>query len=71
MTISKATQTAHSGDTVIVHEGEYRECVSPVFSGDSAYERITYTSADGEKVIIKGSEVIKGWKKKKAHGRWK
>lgn len=69
LTISKATQTAHSGDTVIVHEGEYRECVSPVFSGDSAYERITYTSADGEKVIIKGSEVIKGWKKEE--GTWK
>ena len=63
LTISKATRIVRSGDTVIVHEGEYRECVSPVFGGDSAYERITYTSADGEKVIIKGSEVIKGWAK--------
>ena len=63
LTISKAARTARSGDTVIVHEGEYRECVSPVFGGDSTYERITYTAAEGEKAVIKGSEVIKGWAK--------
>ena len=32
-TISKAAKVAESGDTVIVHEGEYREWVKPEHSG--------------------------------------
>ena len=32
-TISKAAKVAMAGDTVIVHEGEYREWVKPENSG--------------------------------------
>ena len=60
-TISKAAKVAETGDKVIVHEGEYREWVKPEHSGYSNISRITYEPAQGEKVVIKGSERIQGW----------
>lgn len=60
-TISKAAQLAEAGDTVIVHEGVYREWVKPLHGGDSNEKRIVYRAAEGEKVVIKGSEEISGW----------
>jgi hypothetical protein len=60
-TISKAAQVAETGDKIIVHEGEYREWVKPEHSGYSNISRITYEAAEGEKVVIKGSERIQGW----------
>ncbi|MFR9553856.1 MAG: right-handed parallel beta-helix repeat-containing protein [Rikenellaceae bacterium] len=62
-TISKAAYVAIAGDSVIIHEGTYRERVSPANGGTTPARRITYTAAPGEKVYIKGSEVVKGWKK--------
>ncbi|MFD1065715.1 right-handed parallel beta-helix repeat-containing protein [Oceanobacillus locisalsi] len=61
LTINKAASIATAGDKVIVHEGEYRECVDPKNSGLSNLRRITYEAAKGEKVVIKGSEHIKNW----------
>jgi alpha-L-arabinofuranosidase len=60
-TISKAARVAETGDKVIVHAGEYREWVKPEHSGYSSISRITYAAAEGEKVVIKGSERIQGW----------
>lgn len=62
-TISKAAKVATAGDTVIVHEGEYREWVKPENGGTSNYNRIVYKAAEGEKVVIKGSERIQNWEK--------
>ena len=56
---------AQPGDTVTIHEGIYRERINPPRGGTSDAKRITYQAASGEKVIIKGSEVVKGWKKLK------
>ena len=61
LTISQAAKVAETGDTVIVHEGEYREWVKPQHSGYSNISRITYQVAEGEKVVIKGSERIQNW----------
>jgi len=61
LSINKAAAVAVAGDTIIVHEGEYREWVKPQNSGLSNVRRITYQAADGEKVIIKGSEQIQNW----------
>lgn len=61
LTISKAAQAARAGDTVIVHAGEYREWVKPAYGGTSNVNRITYQAAEGEKVVIKGSERVDNW----------
>ncbi|MFC7530868.1 right-handed parallel beta-helix repeat-containing protein [Actinoplanes sp. GCM10030250] len=60
-TINRAAALARPGDTVVVHAGEYREWVAPPRGGLSDTRRITYTAAEGEHVVIKGSERITGW----------
>ncbi len=61
LTISKAAATAVAGDIVVVHEGVYREWVKPNRGGNRPDNRITYKSADGDKVTIKGSEIAVYW----------
>lgn len=60
-TISAAAQKAAPGDIVTVHKGIYRETVSPPRGGLSPEQRITFRSAPGERPVIKGSEIVKGW----------
>ena len=62
-TIQHAADLAQPGDTITVHEGVYRERINPPRGGESDTKRITYQSAPGEKVEIKGSEVVTGWVK--------
>jgi len=62
-TISKAALQAMPGDIITVHGGVYRERVSPLRGGTSETARIVYQAAPGEKVEIKGSEVIRTWVK--------
>ena len=61
LTISRAAALAEEGDTVVVHEGTYREWVKPQNGSRSAARPITYTAAEGEKAILKGSEILTGW----------
>jgi len=63
LTIQAAADIAQPGDIITVHEGVYREWVNPPRGGISDSERIVYQAASGETVVIKGSEVVKGWKK--------
>lgn len=63
LTIQRAAETAACGDTVIVHEGEYREWVRPARGGVSDSCRITYMAAQDEHVVIKGSERITCWER--------
>jgi len=63
-TIQAAANAAMPGDVVTVHAGTYREQITPPRGGNSDQERIVYQAADGEKVEIKGSEIISGWKKR-------
>jgi len=60
-TINHAAQVALPGDTVLVHEGTYREWVQPKNAGLSENRRITYAAAPGEHAVIKGSEQITTW----------
>lgn len=60
-TISKAAKMMKAGDKAVVHEGVYREWVRPERGGKNDQCRITYEAAPGEKVVIKGSEVISHW----------
>lgn len=61
LTIQTAANIAQPGDVIIVHEGVYREKINPKYSGESDSKRIIYRAAKGNKVIIKGSEIIKDW----------
>ena len=63
LTINAAAQRAVPGNTVLVHEGEYRELVKPLRGGTSELNRIIYKAADGEYVVIKGSESVLSWTK--------
>ena len=63
LTISRAARIAEEGDTVRVHEGIYREAVSPAHGGRSEMQRITYEAAKGEYVSIRGSEIIENWER--------
>lgn len=60
LSISMAAIAAKPGDVVTVHEGIYREWVSPQYGGTAA-QRIVYQAAEGEKVVITGAEVITDW----------
>ncbi|NQU85721.1 MAG: right-handed parallel beta-helix repeat-containing protein [Mariniphaga sp.] len=63
LTIQAAANVAQPGDIITVHEGVYRERIRPVRGGESEAKRIVYRAAEDEIVEIKGSEVIKDWKK--------
>ena len=60
-TISAAANVALPGDVVTVHEGTYRERINPPRGGESDSQRIVFRAAPGEKVEIKGSELVKHW----------
>ena len=71
-TINFAAKLAKAGDVITVHAGTYREWINPARGGESDTRRIVYIAAAVEKVEIKGSEVITGWKKEKGkEGVWK
>jgi alpha-L-arabinofuranosidase len=62
-TIQRAAELAQPGDAITVHAGVYRERINPPRGGTSDKKRITYQAARGEKVELKGSEVIKDWER--------
>ncbi|GHT22741.1 hypothetical protein FACS189430_04960 [Bacteroidia bacterium] len=68
-TINKAAQAAYAGDVITVHAGVYREWVNPPRGGENDDNRIVYRAAPGERVDIKGSELVANWQKE--NGIWK
>jgi alpha-N-arabinofuranosidase len=62
-TVQHAADVAQPGDVITVHAGVYRECIKPPRGGESDDKRIVYRAAPGEKVEIKGSEVVTHWVK--------
>lgn len=64
-TIGAAALTAQPGDSILVHDGIYRETVSPP-RGGTAEHPITFTAAPGARPIITGSEPVSGWMRRDA-----
>ncbi|HPD17531.1 MAG TPA: right-handed parallel beta-helix repeat-containing protein [Planctomycetota bacterium] len=60
-TIARAAAAAElkPGDTVLIHAGIYREHVAIKVSGERG-RPITFAAAPGGRVVIKGSEAVKG-----------
>lgn len=69
-TIMAAARRAQPGDVITVHEGVYRERVTPPRGGLSDSKRIVYRAAPGETAVIKGSEIVRGWIPE-GNGVWK
>ena len=66
-TISYAASQAEPGTTVRVESGTYRERINPPRGGTSDDKRIVFEAAPDAEVIIKGSEIIFGWKRFKGN----
>lgn len=62
LTISKAAETVNPGQTILIHEGVYREYINPSVGGTSDIDRVTFTIFENDEVFIKGSEEINSWK---------
>jgi len=62
-TIQAAADRAMPGDTILIHDGLYRERIDPPRGGTCDTERITYQAVPGAHPEIRGSEEIKGWER--------
>jgi hypothetical protein len=68
-TIGKAAEVLQPGERVVIAEGIYREVVCPPRGGTGPDRMISYEAADGAKVIVRGSAVVKGgWQQSSAFG---
>ena len=58
-TIQRCADIAQAGDTCFVREGTYRETVRPKHGG-RVRDPIRYVAYPGEKVILNGTDVVRG-----------
>lgn len=55
-TIQRAAETLRPGDTVLIHDGLYRECVRPFLGGTGPDRLVTYAAAPGAKPVLTGAD---------------
>ena len=69
LTINAAAAIATPGTQVLIHSGEYRECVRPLRGGHGPDKMISYEAFGDGEVVIKASEIVEqfeqstGWRK--------
>jgi hypothetical protein len=63
VSINAAAAIATPGTCVLIHGGEYRECVRPAKGGDGPDKMIAYEAFGDGEVIIKASEIVEGFEK--------
>jgi len=63
-TLKQASSQLKPGDTCFLREGVYRETLTPKTSGTQKAP-ITFTTYKDERVILRGDDLISGWKKEK------
>jgi parallel beta-helix repeat protein len=67
--IAPAAALAQPGDTVLVHAGIYRECITPARGGEPG-KPITYAAAPGATVIVTASDpFVADWQPLAGHDR--
>jgi hypothetical protein len=59
-TLKRACEIAQAGDTVMIHEGIYREILRPQNSGTPT-NPIIFQAVEGEKVVISANEIVSGF----------
>jgi parallel beta-helix repeat protein len=59
-TVAHAAKVAIAGDSVTVKDGIYRESIEVTNSGTAS--RLITFKASGKNVVVKGSDVVTGWK---------
>jgi len=67
LTIQRAADVAHPGDTITVRAGVYRERIDPPRGGASEAQRIVYRAEPGADVRIVGSERAADWERDGDH----
>ncbi|MTI33389.1 right-handed parallel beta-helix repeat-containing protein [Xanthovirga aplysinae] len=66
-TINKAAQLVKAGERILIYSGIYRETIRPKNEGSGAEKMISYESAPGERVIIRGSRILNtSWEQRQA-----
>lgn len=60
-TISEAVPVLCPGDILTIHEGVYRERVTPVRGGTDDAHRIVFRGTDRENVTITGADAVTDW----------
>ena len=69
LTINAAAAIAVPGTRILIHGGEYRECVRPKRGGEGPDKMICYEAFGDGEVVIKASEIVErfekstGWRK--------
>ena len=64
LTINKAAQSLLPGERVVIMTGVYRERIDPARGGSGPDKMISYESAPGATVVVKGSRVVNnGWER--------
>ena len=63
-TINASLKNLRPGDTVWMHKGVYREYIftDEKVSGSGLGAMISFLACPGEEVVIKGSDIVTGWK---------
>jgi hypothetical protein len=68
-TIGKAAEVLQPAERVVIAAGIYREVIRPPRGGTGPDRMISYEAADGAKVTVRGSTVIKdGWRQSSSFG---
>lgn len=57
-TINAAAKLAAAGSRVLIHGGEYRECVHPTAGGSSPENMVSFEAYGDDEVVIKASELV-------------
>src|SRR4030067_939023 len=58
LTINKAAQVLQPGECVVIMTGVYRERIDPARGGTGPDKMISYESAPGATVVVKGARVV-------------